>query len=117
MPCVDPIVAAVVRPLDRGQTGAVTGVGRPGAGRHAPGVLETPRRAEMGDVSVSYLVVARRADIEYGPRPLSRSGAAPGCGCPSERAIERRPHATARFAEVAAEAGVPIKDAARALRR
>ena len=81
------------------------------------GALEALRRAD-GDVPVSYLVAcARGAMLEYlrALDPLSRSERR--LVRVLERArdrVERRACRPARLAEVAAEAGVPIKDAARA---
>lgn len=81
------------------------------------GVLEALRRAE-GDVSVSYLVAcARGAMLEYlrGLDPLSRSERR--LVRVLERArdrVERRAMRPASLAEVAAEAGVSVADAAAA---
>lgn len=80
------------------------------------GVLEALRRAE-GDVPVSYLVAcARGAMLDYlrSIDPLSRSERRRVRAL--ERAhdrVERRECRPARIAEVAAEAGMPIEDAAR----
>lgn len=116
MPCVDPLSLLPSVRWIAWQTGAVTEtddlvqVGM-------LGVLEALRRAE-GDVSVSYLVAcARGAMLEYlrALDPLSRSERR--LVRVLERArdrVERRACRPARLAEVAAEAGVPIKDAARA---
>lgn len=81
------------------------------------GVLEALRRAGA-DVTVSYLVAcARGAMLDYlrGLDPLSRSERR--LVRVLERArdrVERRECRPARLAEVAAEAGMPIEDAARA---
>lgn len=116
MPCVDPLsLLPSVRWL-AWQAGAVTEtddlvqVGM-------LGVLEALRRAE-GDVPVSYLVAcARGAMLDYlrGLDPLSRSERR--LVRVLERArdrVERRACRPARLAEVAAEAGVPVEDAAQA---
>ena len=116
MPCVDPLsLLPSVRWL-AWQTGAVTEtddlvqVGM-------LGVLEALRRADA-DVTVSYLVAcARGAMLDYLRTldPLSRSER--GRVRMLERArdrVERRECRPASFAEVAAEAGMPIEDAARA---
>lgn len=81
------------------------------------GVLEALRRAE-GDVSVSYLVAcARGAMLEYlrGLDPLSRSERRLVRALDRARdRVERRACRPAGLAEVAAEAGVSIDDAAQA---
>lgn len=81
------------------------------------GVLEALRRAE-GDVPVSYLVAcARGAMLDYlrGLDPLSRSerGRVRMLDRARDR-VEQRECRPARLAEVAAEAGVSIDDAAQA---
>ena len=116
MPCVDPLsLLPSVRWL-AWQTGAVTEtddlvqVGM-------LGVLEALRRSE-GDVSVSYLVAcARGAMLDYLRTldPLSRSERR--LVRVLERArdrVERRAMRPASLAEVAAEAGVSVADAAAA---
>lgn len=116
MPCVDPLsLLPSVRWL-AWQTGAVTEtddlvqVGM-------LGVLEALRRADA-DVPVSYLVAcARGAMLDYlrSIDPLSRSERRRVRMLERARdCVERRECRPARLAEVAAEAGVPIKDAARA---
>lgn len=116
MPCVDPLsLLPSVRWL-AWQTGAVTEtddlvqVGM-------LGVLEALRRSE-GDVSVSYLVAcARGAMLDYLRTldPLSRSERRRVRMLERARdRVERRECRPAGLAEVAAEAGVPIEDAAQA---
>ncbi len=116
MPCVDPLsLLPSVRWL-AWQTGAVTEtddlvqVGM-------LGVLEALRRAE-GDVHVSYLVAcARGAMLDYLRTldPLSRSERRRVRMLDRARdRVERRECRPAGLAEVAAEAGVPIDDAAQA---
>lgn len=114
MPCVDPLsLLPSVRWL-AWQTGAVTEtddlvqVGM-------LGVLEALRRAD-GDAPVSYLVAcARGAMLDYlrSLDPLSRSERrlVRRLAAAHDR-VERRECRPARLAEVAAEAGVPVEDAA-----
>lgn len=116
MPCVDPLsLLPSVRWL-AWQTGAVTEtddlvqVGM-------LGVLEALRRAE-GDVPVSYLVsCARGAMLDYlrALDPLSRSERRLVRALDRARdRVERRACRPAGLAEVAAEAGVRLDDAAQA---